>query len=130
MSEFFQKENLFVLRTGDSQIIDEFWDQWCGALQSQSIKGPIRVLVDARGSTHRPNAVQREKLRLSVPPKLVKSAVISENILVRGMVTVLGWYNYEDIKGYDGHSFKQALDYLGCSKEECSWVLSVCAPVP
>lgn len=130
MGEFFQKENLFVLKTGQGEITDEFWDTWCRTLSAASIKGSIRVLVDARGSAHRPNAIQREKLRLSVPPKLVKSAVISENILVRGMVTVLSWYSYEDIKGYDGHSFKAALDYLGCSEEECSWVLSVCAPVP
>lgn len=127
---FHEKEQLLVLLASKDPFSDEWWTSWCDAIRRASIRGPVRVFVDAREADVRPTSIQREMLRKAAPPGTVRSSVVTDSLIVRGIVTVLSWYDYSDNKAFDTHSFGAALDYLEVTPEERAWILGLCAPVP
>lgn len=127
---FHEQGQLLVLLASKDPFTDAWWTKWCDAIRSASIRGTVRVFVDAREGNVRPTSVQREMLRESAPPHLIKSAVVTDSMIVRGIITALSWYDYADNKAFDSHSFRGALDHLECDSKERAWVLSLCAPVP
>jgi hypothetical protein len=85
----------------------------------------IRNLVFTEGGG--PNAAQRkiasERLQKLKNWNKATSAVVSNATSVRGIVTVLHWFNM-NIKGFPPHRIDEAFAFLGIGKEEAEQILA------
>lgn len=118
---FFVSRDLFMLVTGSAAPPQDFWNRYCDAIKAAALRGPIRILVDARAGQRRPNPWQRQQLEDAVPPGKVRAAVISDRTVVRMVTKVFSWVGY-DTEGFTSTQIEQAAAYLDCTREEWAWV--------
>ena len=101
---------LFVC--GERAIDDGEWDAYL-AFASEVLKEglPNRSLVLAKGSL---TAGQRKKLARVVEPfeKTLKSAVVTESAIVRGIVTALQWFHRDVFRTFAPNELDRALEFL------------------
>lgn len=109
--------SVLFLRVGDEQPEDEFWREWIAALEGAARGGPIKVLVDARRGKFRLGPQHRDDLRNAVPVSMVRSALLTDNVFVRGVATALTWTGYA-VHTFGGSEIDKALEYLNCSQGE------------
>lgn len=91
---------------------DEEWMSYVREIQRQG-KDLLPQIVLTEGG--RPNTVQRKALTDVLAGRSVKVAVLSEQAMVRGVVTAIGWFN-KDIKAFSPSNLSPAMSYLGLSE--------------
>jgi hypothetical protein len=91
----------------------EEWDRWIALCVGQ--EGPIRVLVESHGGA--PNAKQRKALQEAVGGRDLRSAILSDSVVVRGVVTALAWLGVS-LRAFSLHDYPAVAEYLGLSKHE------------
>jgi regulator of extracellular matrix RemA (YlzA/DUF370 family) len=92
---------------------DEQWDRWIALCSEQD--GPIRVVVESHGGA--PNAKQRRALSDALAGRDLRSAILSDSIVVRGVVTALAWLGVS-LRAFPLHDYPSVAAYLGLSNDE------------
>jgi hypothetical protein len=101
-----------VFVCGDAPIDDKEWDAYLGFVASRMKPGlQHRSLVLAKGSL---TSLQRKKLAEVVAPvqATLKSAVVTESALVRGIVTALAWFSRDVFRIFAPSDLDRALEFL------------------
>lgn len=106
---------LVILVHGKGAPSSEDWNAYIQHLD-KALQNPGSSILVVAGSAPAPTAVQRDQLA-RVTPKRVRTAVVTESQLNRGVVTLLGWF-HENIAAFAPEKIYAALDYLGVPHEE------------
>jgi hypothetical protein len=107
-----------VFVCGEAPIDDAEWDEYVAFLRSRFKPGLThRSLVVAKGSL---TSLQRKKLAEAVAPvkATLKSAVITESALVRGIVTALEWFSRDVFRIFAPADMDRALEFLDIRDRE------------
>lgn len=94
------------------------WADWIGLLR-QRAGGPLRVLVETQSG---PNAAQRKALANATRNEDVRFAILTNSILVRGIITALAWLGVPH-QGFATGQHREAADWLGLTNAELERVL-------
>jgi hypothetical protein len=101
-----------VFVCGERAIDDRDWDAYLGFVGEVLKEGLAnRSLVMAKGSL---TSTQRKKLARVVEPyeKTLKSAVVTESAIVRGIVTALQWFHRDVFRIFAPSEIDSALAFL------------------
>jgi hypothetical protein len=106
---------------------DDEWAEYVKLIQEtgarlRAAKIPVRVLVLTDGSS--PTPAQRGKLVDAAEGLEVRSAVISKNLVVRGVVTVLSWFQVNN-KFFAPAELSGALAFLDVPTDRAADLWSV-----
>jgi len=99
---------------------DAEWERWIALCRDQP--GPLRVLVDTYGGG--PNPKQRKALSDALSARDLRSGILTDSLLVRGLVTALAWLGIA-LRAFPRGDYAEAGAYLQLSASE----LSVCRDV-
>ncbi len=109
---------LFVV--GDRAPDRDEWKTYVDYLKDRvAIHGKVRLVVVA-GSAG-PDALQRKQLGESVPSKKLRTAVVSDSMVARGVITAFRWYGLE-IDAFKSSEVDAACRYLAASDDETAWL--------
>lgn len=97
---------------------DEQWARWIALCTGQG--EPLRVLVESHGGA--PHAKQRKALNDALTGRAMRSAVLTDSIVARGVVTALAWLGIP-LRAFPLGDYKSAGDYLGLSQHELTVVV-------
>ncbi len=86
---------------------EEEWARWIALLQDHA-KPYLRVLVETQAG---PNAAQRKALAQATRGEDVRFAILTDSIVVRGIVTALAWLGVPH-RAFPTIQQQQAADYL------------------
>ncbi len=78
-----------------------------------------RLLVVAGSGA--PDAVQRKQIADAVTTKQVRSAVVSDSMVARGIVTAFRWYGLE-LDSFKVDAIGDAFRYLSATPDEIEWL--------
>jgi hypothetical protein len=101
-----------VFVCGERAIDDRDWDAYLAFVSAILEEGLAnRSLVLAKGSL---TTTQRKKLARVVEPyqKTLKSAVVTESAIVRGIVTALQWFHRDVFRTFAPSDPDRALEFL------------------
>jgi hypothetical protein len=110
-------DTTIVFVCGDASLDDGEWGEYLEFLKEEFGSGRRnRSLVWA--PTAQPNSIQRGRLNvvleeLKVRGIAVKSAVITNSALVRGVITALQWFNRDVFRTFAPADVQSALKFLG-----------------
>ncbi len=92
------------------------WLEYVRTCREALVRRPhdVRGLVLSDGGA--PSSMQRAALNDALGGRHVPVAVVSESVIVRSIVTALGWFN-SDIKSFAPIMFQRALAHLGIPDE-------------
>jgi hypothetical protein len=96
------------------------WKRYVEALGGY-VKDPNCTILVVGGAGPGPSAVQRDMLA-GVVPKRVRTAVLTESVLARGIVTLLAWF-HENIRAFAPPAIEGAFDYLEVPRIERPLIL-------
>ena len=85
---------------------------------SANAHGHVRILV-APG-TGAPTPVQRQRIVELYKRHRVRAATLSDNLVVRGVMTVLSWFNVQ-VCCFDQSRADEAFRFLEMTPDEVSW---------
>ncbi len=91
--------------------------QACLAFLKTVDPGNLRMLVVTSGGA--PTAAQRKSLNDVIQGKEMISAIVTDAVVVRGVVTAMGWFNRK-IKAFNFQEFDSAFRYLGLAEGQFS----------
>jgi hypothetical protein len=97
---------------------DEEWAQWIALCRDRP--GALRVLVETHGGG--PNAKQRKALNDALGSRDMRAAILTESLLVRGVVTALAWLGIP-LRAFTFDQVRLAADYLELSDPELTHAL-------
>lgn len=100
--------NLVITAQNDRPMTDEE-SQACLAFLKSVDPSSLRMLVVTSGGA--PTAAQRKSLNDVIQGKEMISAIVTDVIMVRGVVTAMGWFN-KKIKAFSFQEFDSAFRYL------------------
>lgn len=92
---------------------DEEWNRWVALCAAQ--EGPIRVIVESHGGA--PNAKQRKTLSDALAGRDLRSAILSDSIVVRGVVTALAWLGIS-LRAFPLDDYAGLAEYLEIPSDE------------
>lgn len=92
---------------------DEQWNRLIALCSKQ--EGPIRILVESHGGA--PNAKQRKALHDALAGRDLRSAVLTDSMVARGIVTALAWIGIS-LRAFPLQDYSSAAEYLGLSNHE------------
>jgi hypothetical protein len=92
---------------------DEQWARWIGLCAEGG--GPLRALVESHGGA--PNAKQRKALHEALAGRDMRSAILTDSMIARGVVTALAWLGIP-LRAFPLGDYKSAGEYLGLSRQE------------
>jgi hypothetical protein len=92
---------------------DEEWARWIALLQEHA-KPYLRVLVETPTG---PNAAQRKALAQATRGEDIRFAILTDSIVVRGIVTALAWLGVPH-RAFATTQEQQAADYLELTSAE------------
>jgi hypothetical protein len=96
------------------------WRQYVDFLKERvSQHGSARLVVVAGSGA--PDSLQRQYLSEAVSPKQLRTAVISDSLVARGVVTAFRWYGLE-VSAYKSSAIDDAYRYVGVTSEEAMWL--------
>lgn len=96
------------------QVTDKHWGDWVEALKTPSV---TRVLNVADG-TMEVNSVQRAKANEILKARNLVVAVVTDEMLLRGMVTAASWFVGNTIKAFSSKQIGDAVAFLQASHDE------------
>jgi hypothetical protein len=103
------------LHTGSAPTNDE-WGAYLAAVKHTLNRNPENVRGLSLSDGGAPSSIQRSGLNTVLNGRHIPVSVISDSVVVRGIVTALNWFN-GDIKAFAPHSFEEALSYLNVPRE-------------
>jgi hypothetical protein len=111
-----------VFVCGERAVDDREWDAYL-AFASEVLKDGLanRSFVLAKGSL---SSTQRKKLARVIGPyeKSLKSAVVTESAIVRGIVTALQWFHRDVFRIFAPSEIDAALEFLGLQSHDRGFV--------
>jgi hypothetical protein len=116
--------NLIIYVATDETPVDADWDEYLALINAAAAAaagGSVRVAVFADGAT--PTATQRKRVANLVRTQQHKSAVISDRLAARAVVTGLRWLGVE-IRPFSPKAIEAAFDYLGLTSNERAWLVT------
>jgi hypothetical protein len=96
------------------KVSDKSWAEWVEALNTPVVS---RVLNVADG-TMEVNSVQRAKANEILKARNLSVAVVTDEILIRGLVTAASWFVGSSIKAFSSKQLREAVAFLQASKDE------------
>jgi hypothetical protein len=100
---------------------DEEWARWI-ALAIEPSPGGVRTIVESGGSSG-PNAKQRRALAEALQGVDIRSAILTDSLVVRGIVTAIAWLNVS-VRAFATEQQREAADYLELAADECEWAFA------
>jgi hypothetical protein len=100
---------------------DQEWARWIG-LAIESSAGGVRTLVVSGGNAG-PNAKQRRALAEALQGVDIRSAILTDSLVVRGIVTAIAWLNVA-LRAFAPDQQLEAADYLGLDEREREWAFT------
>ena len=100
---------------------DEEWARWIALAIERSAEG-VRTIVESGGSTG-PNAKQRKALAEALQGVNIRSAILTDSLIVRGIVTAIAWLNVS-LRAFAPDQQREAADYLGLDASERAWAFA------
>jgi hypothetical protein len=92
---------------------DEEWFSYVQEIRRQGAFLLPQVVLTEGG---RPNSLQRKLLTDVLGGRGMKAAVLSDNTMVRGVITAISWFN-RDIRAFGALDLAGAIAYLGLPTE-------------
>lgn len=99
--------DVLVVLTGTGPILPAKWDEFLRDLQNEPITKYLGVSVGSVAMT----SVQRKQGADIVKQRGIMSVVVTDDRLVRGVVTAVGWLG-ANVKAFSLADIDQAIDYL------------------
>ncbi len=106
---------MWILCFGKETPTDESWEYFMNELRSFTDTTKIRILCRTYGG--HANGKQRADLTKHVGSGQLKSAIITDSIIVRGVATALTWF-LPDVAAFHPKDIDKACEYLGLSPKE------------
>lgn len=100
------------------------WSEYIAALRGY-VKDPACAILVLAGSGPGPSPLQRQMLA-DFMPKRVRTVVVTDSVLARGIVTLLSWF-HENIRAHSPAAIEQSFEYVGVPGVERPLVLRVLA---
>jgi hypothetical protein len=126
--EYGRVEHCIVFVCGHAALDDREWRSYL-AFVSQNLKpeGPNRSFVIAPGSPL--TSTQRRELANTIQPfsKDLKSAVITDSAVVRGIITALEWFHRDVFRIFAPSEQDRALEFLGLNAPQARRVKALAA---
>ena len=101
-------DHVLVLIHAAEDPSDDEWALYLKEIKRQGTNLLPQIVVTEGG---RPNLLQRKLLTDVLAGRVVKVAVLSDQTMVRGVVTAISWFN-RDIKAFSGNNLMGAMTYL------------------
>lgn len=98
---------------------DDEWSRWLGHFKERPELREARALIESRDGAG-PNAKQRKQLAENTKGVDVRAAVLTESLLVRGIVTAIAWAGIPQ-RAYALAQYEQAADFLELTPAERAW---------
>jgi hypothetical protein len=102
---------------------DAEWQSWLQLCADH--RGAIRALVEAHGNSG-PNAMQRKQLAEVVATLDVRTAILTNSLVTRGVVTAIAWFGIA-LRAFPLGGYAAASTYLQLSEPEIEEALSTLA---
>jgi hypothetical protein len=99
---------------------DDEWHRWFDLIDGLPF-GTGRALIDTYGSCG-PNAGQRKELAVHVNRVGMRSALFTDSIVLRGMVTAMAWFGVS-LRAFEPGAHRPAAAYLDLSRQELASAL-------
>jgi hypothetical protein len=101
-------DRVFLVAYGTDSPTDEDWIEYLAELLGHGIDRTMQIIVSDGGA---PTWAQSRELNRLVAGRKVPIAVLSQSAQVRGLVTVLSWFNRK-IKAFPPYAIREAMAYL------------------
>ena len=108
-------ERLLLLVHAPSAPTEAEWQHWIALCCEHP--GPIRVLVETHGGG--PDAKQRKALSAALQGRELRSAILTDSLVVRGIVTALAWLGIT-LRAFPLHEIQAAASFLELTAAEVS----------
>ena len=99
---------------------DEEWNRWFDLIDALPF-GTGRALIETYGPCG-PNAGQRKELAVHVKRVEMRSALFTESIAIRGMVTAMAWFGI-GLRAFEPGQYRHAAGYLELADHELASAL-------
>jgi hypothetical protein len=116
-------ERVMVCVHDEHAPTDAEWDRWIELLR-QRVGRDARVFVETRGGG--PNAKQRKLLADAAKDLDLRSAVLSDSIVVRGILTAIAWLGVP-LRAFSPGEYRPAAEYLGLTQDELQRTFEILA---
>lgn len=117
-------QSLVVLKVGEGPPSERFWQKYTDTIAFMAKDQVLRIFADGTQGEGRPLPTQRRQLSEAAPHTQVRASLITDNPIVRGVVTVFRWLNYQN-EAYSSKEADKALDYLNCDGDERQSILEL-----
>lgn len=114
-------ERVVVCVHDEQAPTDAEWDRWLQLLRERAGRD-ARAFVETRGGG--PNAKQRKLLADAVKDLDLRCAILSDSMVVRGMVTAIAWLGVP-LRAFTPGEFRPAAEYLGLTHDELQHTFEV-----
>jgi hypothetical protein len=94
---------------------DDEWDRWLARFRERHGL-EMRVLVESNDGAG-PNAKQRKALAAFTHQVDIRAAVLTDSVLVRGIITAIAWLGIRQ-RGFPMGHYAQAGEFLGLTSDE------------
>jgi len=105
----------------ESPPTDEEWARWIALALDPSADG-VRTIVESSGNSG-PNAKQRRALADALGGADIRSAILTDSLVVRGIVTAIAWLNVS-LRAFAPDQQREAAEYLGLDASERAWAFA------
>ena len=96
---------------------DEEWERWI-AYYKMSERSEGRALIESRHGAG-PNAKQRKAMAEAIKGRDIRAAVLTESLIVRGIVTAIAWLGIPQ-RAFPTGQYEEAASFLGFTPDERS----------
>jgi hypothetical protein len=104
--------DLFISVTSPGKVSDEDWQKFMQAFRASSA---TKYLAGIFGGTAEVSSVQRKQAAELLRSRGIRTAVVTDDTLVRGLVTAVGWLG-ANVNAFAWTDTKGALKYLGVTE--------------
>ena len=112
--------SLVLFVNGERAPDREEWKTYVAFLKERAAEHATVRLVVVSGSAG-PDSVQRQQLADSVSAKQLRTAVVSDSVVARGVVTAFRWYGL-DVSAFKSSAIDEAYAYVGATPDEVAWL--------
>jgi hypothetical protein len=100
-------ENVIITCSTKGDIASSDWDGFCADMKKHRVNRSLGLNLGEAAMT----SLQRKSASEIAKMQNIKSAIITDNSLVRGVVTALSWFGIT-IKGFSWAEFDEAVRFL------------------
>jgi len=100
---------------------DDEWERWMQLVRDRDGQ-QVRTMVEAHQAGG-PNAKQRRLLEETVRGVDIMTAVLTDSVVTRGIVTAIAWLNIS-LRAFAPDQHAAAMTYLGLSEDERAYAMN------